>query len=84
MERSTYYLGVIAMTARIIWKPRENVRKIEKRARQTIDPVERLRYVRKKMDAIDLSEAFRWRPAGRIAAVVSAAIAAALLVWRMR
>jgi hypothetical protein len=84
MERSTYYLGVIPMTARIIWKPRESVRRIEKRARRTTDPVERLRYVRKKMDALDPSEAFRWRPAGRIAAVVSAVIAAALLVWRIR
>ena len=83
MERSTYYLGVIPMTARITWKHPESVRKIEKQARRTTDPVERLRYVRKKMDAIDPSEVFRWRAAGRIAAALSAAIAAALLVWRI-
>ena len=71
------------MTARILWKQRETVRKIEKRARQTTDPVERLRYVRKVMGARDPFEVFRRWPAKTIAAVVSAAIGAALLVWRI-
>jgi NaMN:DMB phosphoribosyltransferase len=71
------------MTARIRWKQRETVRKIEKRARQTTDPVERLRYVRKVMGARDPFEVLRRWPAKKIAAVVSAAIGAALLVWRI-
>ena len=72
------------MTARILWRPQVSGRKIEKLARQTADPVERLRYVRKQMDSREPREAYRWWPAGRIAAVVSAAIGAALLVWRIR
>ena len=36
------------MTARFLWKQRESLRRIEKRARETADPVERLRYVRNK------------------------------------
>lgn len=72
------------MMARIVWKPRKTVRKIEKRARQTADPLERLRYVRNQMDSRELSDLFRWRPVRRIAAWISAAIAVALLVWRIR
>jgi hypothetical protein len=72
------------MMARIVWKPRKTVRKIEKRARQTADPLERLRYVRNQMDSKELPDLFRWWPAGRIAAWISAAIMVALLVWRIR
>ena len=72
------------MTARIVWIPRKTVRKIEKRARQTADPLERLRYVRSQMDSTELRDLFRRWPVRRIAAWISAAIAAALLVWRIR
>jgi hypothetical protein len=70
--------------ARIVWKPRMTVRKIEKRAQQTADPLERLRYVRNQMDSRELSDLFRWWPVWRIAAWISAVIVVALLVWRMR
>ena len=72
------------MTARFLWKQRKSVRGIEKRARETADPVERLRYVRNQMDSREPPEEFRWWPVRRIAAVISAAIGAALLVWRIR
>ena len=72
------------MMARIVWKPRKTVRRIEKRARQTVDPLERLRYVRNQMDSRELPGLFRWWPVRRIAAWISAAIAVALLVWRIR
>ena len=72
------------MMARIVWKPRKTVRKIEKRARQTADPLERLRYVRNQMDSKELSDLFRWWPVRSIAALISAAIVLALLVWRIR
>jgi hypothetical protein len=72
------------MMARIVWKPRMTVRKIEKRAQQTADPLERLRYVRNQMDSRELSDLFRWWPVWRIAAWISAVIVVALLVWRMR
>ena len=72
------------MMARIVWKPRKTVRKIEKRAHQTADPLERLRYVRTQMDLKELSDRFRWRPVRKLAAWISAAIAVALLVWRIR
>ena len=72
------------MTARIVWKRRESVRKIEKRARQTVDPLERLRYVRNRMDSREPPDRFRRWPARRIAAWISAAIGAALLVWLIR
>ena len=72
------------MRARIVWKLRKSVRKIEKQARQTADPVERLRYVRNQMDSRELPDPFRWWPVRRIAAWISAAIAVALLVWRIR
>ena len=69
------------MTARILWRRKASLRRIEKRASETADPVERLRYVRNQMQ-------FRWwlvRPAGRIAAMIAAAAGAALLlVWRIR
>jgi hypothetical protein len=71
------------MTARIVWKQRQSVRGIEKRARQTADPLERLRYVRNQMDSKELPDRFRWWPVGRIAAWISALIAVALLVWRI-
>src|ERR1039457_6721269 len=51
------------MTARIRWKQRETARKIEKRARQTADPVGRLRYVREGMGAREPFEVFRRWPA---------------------
>ena len=72
------------MMARIVWIPRKTVRKIEKRARQTADPLERLRYVRNQMDSKELFDLFRWWPVRRIAAWISAAIVVALLVWRIR
>ena len=72
------------MMARIVWKPRKTVRKIEKRARQTADPLERLRYVRNQMDSKELFDLSRWWPVRRIAAWISAAIVVALLVWRIR
>jgi hypothetical protein len=71
------------MTARIVWKQQENLRGIEKRARETADPVERLRYVRKEMDSRELPEESRWRPVRRIAAAIAVAIGTALLVWRI-
>ena len=55
-----------------------------KTGRQTADPLERLRYVRNQMDSKELPDLFRWWPAGRIAAWISALIAVALLVWRIR
>jgi hypothetical protein len=72
------------MTARIVWKQRQSVRGIEKRARQTADPLERLRYVRNQMDSRDLPCPSQWWPVRRIAAWISAAIGVALLVWRIR
>jgi hypothetical protein len=72
------------MMARIVWKSRKTVRKIEKRARQTADPLERLRYVRNQMDSRELADLFRWRPVRRIAAWISVVIVVALLVWRIR
>jgi len=71
------------MMARIVWKPWKTVRKIEKRACQTADPLERLRYVRNQMDSKELSDLFRWRPVRRIAAWISVVIVVALLVWRI-
>ena len=72
------------MTARILWKPRQSVRRIEKLAREQADPVERLRYVRNRMGSRELPARSRWWPAIRVAALISAAIGAALLVWRIR
>jgi hypothetical protein len=72
------------MTARIVWKRRQSVRGIEKRARRTADPLERLRYVRNQMDSWELPDAFRWWPVRRIVAWISVAIVVALLVWRIR
>ena len=72
------------MTARIVWKQQNSLRGIEKRARQTADPLERLRYVRNQMDSKELPGQSRWWPIRRIAAWISAVIAAALLVWRIR
>jgi hypothetical protein len=71
------------MTARIVWKQRETLRTIEKRARRTLDPVERLRYVRNRMDSREPPVEFRKWPIRRIATMVAAALAAALLVWRI-
>jgi hypothetical protein len=71
------------MTARFVWKQRESLRSIEKRARETLDPVERLRYVRDRMDSREPpGESRRW-PVRRIATVAAAALGAALLVWRI-
>jgi hypothetical protein len=71
------------MTARFVWKKRESLRSIEKRARETLDPVERLRFVRDRMDSREPSEKFRRWPVRSIATVVAAALGAALLVWRI-
>ena len=71
------------MTARFLWKQRGSLRGIEKRARETADPVERLRYVRNQMDSREALEGIRWQPVRRIAAAMAAAIGAALLFWRI-
>ena len=72
------------MAARIVWIPRKMVRRIDQRARQTADPVERLRYVRNLMDSTELPALLRWWPVRRIAAWIWAVAAAGLLVWRIR
>ena len=68
------------MTVRIVWKQRESLRSIEKQARRTLDPLDRLRYVRNRMDSMELAEFRQW-PVRRIATMVAAALGAALLVW---
>jgi len=68
------------MTARIVWKPR-SLRSIDRQARQTADPVDRLRYVRNQMEP--KTRRFERWTARRIAAILTAAIAVALLVWRI-
>jgi hypothetical protein len=68
--------------ARILMK-RESLRTIEKRARETPDPVERLRYVRNQMIS-RTPDSVWWRPVRRIAAAIVVALAAVLLVWRIR
>ena len=60
------------------------MRRIGKLARETVDPLERLRYVRKQMDSRELPEAFRWRPVGMIAGVTAASIGVVFLVWLIR
>ena len=72
------------MMARIVWKRRESVRKIEKRARQTADPLERLRYVRTQMDSRVLPDQLHWWLVRKIAVWISVVIGVALLVWRIR
>ena len=68
------------MTVRIVWKQRESLRSIEKQARRTLDPLDRLRYVRNRMDSMEVAEFCQW-PVRRIATMVAAALVAALLVW---
>ena len=73
------------MTARILWRRKASLRRIEKRARETADPVERLRYVRSQMDSSDRPP-FRWRTGSRqgaMLAVIAVLAAAALLLWRL-
>ena len=70
------------MRVRFLWRQLESLRWIEKRAREIADPVERLRYVRDRMDSREPPEESRWRPV-RIAAAIAAAIGTALLVWRI-
>lgn len=71
------------MTARFVWKQKESLRSIEKRARETLDPVERLRYVRDRMDSREPLGEFRRWPVRTIATMAAAALGAALLVWRI-
>ncbi len=75
------------MTARFLWKQRKKLRNIERRARATADPLDRLRFVRSQMDSQDLPAVGRRWPVSRIAgvtaAVIAAAIGAALLLWRI-
>ena len=72
------------MTARFSWMPRARLRLIDEAARETVDPVERLRYVRSQMKSIELLEVLgRW-PAGTIVVVIAGAIAAVFLVWQFR
>jgi hypothetical protein len=74
------------MTARFPWSRYSSVRRIEKRASRTADPVERLRYLRNQMDSRELPEQFGWWSVTviRIAAAIAAAMGAALPVWRIR
>ncbi|HEY1492922.1 MAG TPA: hypothetical protein VGF49_00205 [Candidatus Solibacter sp.] len=75
------------MTARFLWKQRKKLRNIERRARATADPLDRLRFVRSQMDSQELQPASQGWPVSRIAgitvAVLAAAIGAALLLWRI-
>jgi hypothetical protein len=71
------------MTARFLWRQRKTLRNIERRARATVDPLERLRFVRRQMDSQELPAAgLRW-PLGIIAGTIAAVIGAALLLWRI-
>jgi hypothetical protein len=69
--------------ARIHSERRKRLRNINQRARETADPVEKLRFVRSQMDAIKPLEEFHGRSLTWIAAVLAAALAAALLLWRL-
>jgi hypothetical protein len=72
------------MMARFLWNRRKELREIATRARETADPVERLRYVRGRMNSLAPPKQARWRPVRRITAMIAAAIGAALLIWRIR
>ena len=72
------------MTARLVWKRRKTLRRIEKQARETADPLELLRYVQNRMGSWGPSGRFGGLLATSIGAVIAAAIGAALLVWRIR
>ena len=72
------------MTGRFPWRQRESFRTIAERARETVDPVERLRYVRNQTDSRQPPKEFRWWPVRTIAAMIAAVIGAALLVWRIQ
>jgi len=83
--RSPHYLVLLrqSMTARFLWRQRKTLRNIERRARATVDPLERLRFVRRQMDSQELPAAgLRW-PLGIIAGTIAAVIGAALLLWRI-
>jgi hypothetical protein len=56
---------------------------MERRTRTTVDPLERLRFVRRLMDAPDPPEETRRRPVQRIVLAIAAAIGAAILLWRI-
>ncbi|MCU1238829.1 MAG: hypothetical protein JWP63_6796 [Candidatus Solibacter sp.] len=89
-ECCTYYLHDtrekpvtgVAM-ALILWKRRERLRMIEQRARETADPMERLRYVRGQMDGMAPPEKFQRPSSRKLAALIAAALGAALLLWRI-
>jgi len=67
------------MTAQFRWKRRQ-LRGIEKRAGEVVDPLERLRYVRDQMDLeVPPREFGGWLPT-RIAAIVTAAAGAVQLI----
>ena len=73
------------LMARLVWKQSLSLRGIEKRARATSDPLERLRYVRSQMDSSDRPP-LRWRTGSRqgaMLAVIAVLAAAALLLWRL-
>ena len=71
------------MTARFLWKQRKTLRRIEQGARETADPVERLRYVRNQMDSPEPPKEFRWWQVRRTAAMIAAAIGSGLRMWRV-
>ena len=71
------------MTARFLWRERKKLRNIERRARATADPLDRLRFVRRQMDSQELPAAGRQRPIGIIIGVIAVVVGAALLLWRI-
>jgi len=68
------------MKARFLWKGRESLRSIERRARATVDPLERLRFVRSQMGGREWP--VRRSPVKRAGAAIAKAMRA--LVSRLR
>ena len=67
------------MTAQFRWK-RQQLRGIEKGARDVADPLERLRYVRDQMDLEVPPREFGGWPLRKVAAIVTAATEAVRLI----
>ena len=66
------------MTARFRWRRRDHLSNIHRRAAETSDPLERLRFVRCQMDEWQCPERERRSLPLRILAAITAAIRAAL------